>query len=818
MIGFLILQSVVFGDVQYPSGSGIINVKTDHGAIGNGIADDTVEIQAAITAAMSSKQILYFPNGTYLVSDTLTYPGNSKRVTLQGQSESGVIIKLTDNASGFGSGADKPVFNMTTSSSTGQAFRNQIFDMTVDVGSGNPGAIGIRFISNNQGGMRNVTIRSSDPNYAGSRGLDLTAQWPGPSYFKNLTIDGFDTGVFCTNREYSNVFENLTLNNQQVRGIFNRDNIMTIRGLISNSSHNVILNRSSNANNSWGMISLIGATFTGQTGASSVDAIKNESGTLYARNISATGYGKLITNLKGTMEDITALSVDEYVSHAPVSAFSGAAEGSLKLPIEEAPTFNDTNLSHWIPVNGSASDDGPAIQAAIDSATSTNSTVYLPFGDYSVDTPVIIRGHVRRIIGLGGRINIQSTLRASSNAAFTFASMSHSDPVIVENIASNFNGGTFDFFRHQSSNIVVLRNVFVQNQAGGGAAFVGSATAGKLFLEDVASYRGWEFNGQQVWARNFNVENYNNVPQITNQNGDVWILGLKTEQARTLVDNSSGGRVEVLGGLGYPIATVGSLPAFKSVDGDISVIFGFSNYIGGQFYDTIVEETRSGSTVLTDYTNFPTRTFGNAVAVPLYVGFSDSGDPGDNGIIAYDGFSDADYTDGASVIGINGGSGWAGPWETSGSGKAVSPGMEFTELTEYGNLKLNASAGSKECIRRILPATDPKFGAASETIWVSYLSAATGYGSQDGILKNGSGSGSVLQVTASNNNTFKLVSGSTVVDTGFAVGDRLNKPRLVILKIEFTAGNESVSLWVGDSGTMDLSSEASLGAPQATLN
>lgn len=50
------------------------NVK-DYGALGNGSADDTVAIRAAIAAAKSSKLGLYFPAGTYIVSGSLDVGG-----------------------------------------------------------------------------------------------------------------------------------------------------------------------------------------------------------------------------------------------------------------------------------------------------------------------------------------------------------------------------------------------------------------------------------------------------------------------------------------------------------------------------------------------------------------------------------------------------------------------------------------------------------------------------------------------------------------------------------------------------------------------
>ncbi|HEX6257951.1 MAG TPA: glycosyl hydrolase family 28-related protein [Candidatus Saccharimonadales bacterium] len=59
-------------DLAVAQGSQVISVKdVEFGAIGDGVADDTAAIQAAITAAGATK-VCYFPPGTYLISATLT--------------------------------------------------------------------------------------------------------------------------------------------------------------------------------------------------------------------------------------------------------------------------------------------------------------------------------------------------------------------------------------------------------------------------------------------------------------------------------------------------------------------------------------------------------------------------------------------------------------------------------------------------------------------------------------------------------------------------------------------------------------------------
>jgi hypothetical protein len=196
----------------FPSDSGMLNVKTVYSAVGDGVTDDTAAIQAAISANIrkqATSRIIYFPAGTYLVTQPLVWKDTNgtwqSELTFQGESQSTTVIKLSDNNSSYQNAtAPADVIDTASLNPTGpngsagggnNGFDNYFFDLTIDVGVGNPGAIALDFIGNNYCGLRNVTLRSSDPGHIGAAGLSMTRGWTGPCLMKNVLIDGFNYGI-----------------------------------------------------------------------------------------------------------------------------------------------------------------------------------------------------------------------------------------------------------------------------------------------------------------------------------------------------------------------------------------------------------------------------------------------------------------------------------------------------------------------------------------------------------------------------------------------------------------------------------------------
>ncbi|HRT95921.1 MAG TPA: glycosyl hydrolase family 28-related protein, partial [Planctomycetota bacterium] len=85
----------------FPDNAGMVNVSTQYGARGDGKTDDWAAIQKAIDENKRKWRLLYFPNGTYLVTKKLTFGRElelAKQLVLQGESREGTIIRLADNA------------------------------------------------------------------------------------------------------------------------------------------------------------------------------------------------------------------------------------------------------------------------------------------------------------------------------------------------------------------------------------------------------------------------------------------------------------------------------------------------------------------------------------------------------------------------------------------------------------------------------------------------------------------------------------------------------------------------------------------------
>ena len=573
-------------NVAYPNCAAVIDVtKSPYYAKGDGTTDDTDVLQRALSDIMGQHKILYFPNGTYLVSRTLNW---SKKNTegkdawgmnfLQGQSATKTIIRLKDSTF---TEIEKPGSIMWCGGfGSADWFHNYIQDMSFDVGDNNPSAIGLQFYSNNFGAVRNCRIVAG--NNSGLIGLDLGHRdMNGPLLVHNCEIVGFQKGIATSRAVNSQTFENITLRDQSQFGFDNEGQAISVRSLLS-------VNRVP-AIRTYGTFCLLDATLKGLDGANQVPAIINyNGGRLFVRDVTSTGYSRAIGDVE-TPDWYAAVrlsnddkpgtlgpNVGEYCSHSSTQLF-GSVSGSLRLPVKETPVSEKDAPNLWAVVDKFGADptgnqdSSAAIQRAIDSGATT---VFLP-GFYNLTQPIRLRGKVSRLIGTGAWIDYYSNSKPD-----IIIEDGESPIVTIEHIA-HIHGG----IRINTKRPVVLRSIGVRS--------VDCRTNGDVYFEDVTT-DDLRFNpGQNVWARQLNVENEGT--HLSNNGGNLWILGYKTERGGTLLNTTNNGHSEVLGGFSYT-TTAGKLaPMFVT---DNSSVFTFFNEVcySGDPFETLIRETHGTET------------------------------------------------------------------------------------------------------------------------------------------------------------------------------------------------------------------------------
>ena len=564
---------------------------TDYGARPDDGKDVTEALQAAISKTLEtnpsryrSPRMIYLPAGTYDIRGPLEARtgkegwslGWRAGFVLIGQSREKTILKLADNAPGFGD-PKKPQAVLKTGSEMdkgehpdgggNRAFRHSIRNLTIDSGRGNPGAVGIDFVASNRGAIHDVTVRSGDG--AGHAGILLTRAWPGPCLMKSIHITGFDYGFRVSHYQYGVAFEHIALERQNVAGIENAQNVLAIRGLISDNAVPAI-----RATSEHGHIVLVDSELRG--GAAGASAIQSKA-TLFVRNITSSGYGTIIEDQSGTKRNVPGgrgrQAVDEYVSHPALSAPAAAQKTSLNLPVEETPTYSDANVADWANVEkfgakaGDNADDADALQRAIDSG---KAVVYLPNGDYHASRPIVIRGNTRKIIGFEGAI-----LKAKGAPAGPVFRFEGKNATVIEHLY-------FDGMEHASGGTLAMSHCDVRFYSNTPAG------TGKMFFEDVLCKPVKILHPQKVWARQLNSE-FGDQPLIQNHGGTLWILLFKTEGEMVCLETVRG-TTELLGALLYPLKKVpAENAAFVNDNGRVSLTFALN---GSHHYPVLVRGKR----------------------------------------------------------------------------------------------------------------------------------------------------------------------------------------------------------------------------------
>jgi hypothetical protein len=610
----------------FPADSGAINAR-DFGARGDGKTDDTGAIIAALAASGGDyghqvwlDRIVFLPAGTYVVSNTLLkryQNGNfASGSILIGESPERTIIRLADNARGFSDRNNpKPVI-MTTSklldSPAGRdyygkgegndAYENFVENLTIDVGRGNPGAIGIDYLANNIGAIRNVIVEA--PDGSGATGISMLRKWPGPTLLQQVFVQGFDVGIDVANTEYGVTLSQIRLAGQRVAGLRNTDNMVTAEDLsISTPSGTAIINRTA-----LGMVALIGGAI--DLTAATAQAIDNRGAIVFSgTHMPQVAESPILRAANGLSSGW--LGGTEW--HADIPAYA--------LPHTLAPVPETDPASTWTGVTGTDPSAPPVdATAALQAAFNKGGTVYLRHGIFWLSAPLVVPPQLHRIIGMTSTLHVLPAARGYFPRDQGMLRILQPGGVFtLEHIAlDNTDLGSQSGVEIDAARTVVLRDVLsagvttIDRRSNGGATYMEDTCCGPALVAGPA----------QVTARQLNTEG--GGVRIQNRGARLLIIGLKTEGNCTVVSSTSGARTVVLGGLLYIVSnpSPAALPAFVSDNSTFMGAFVEESVRSSSHYtDYLLERGGSGSRAVAAAT-MPSRGLGRLVPLlqsdPLY--------------------------------------------------------------------------------------------------------------------------------------------------------------------------------------------------------
>jgi hypothetical protein len=532
-----------------PDSSGMYNVKTDFGAVGDGVTDDTRALMEAFRGDSTSytdgeaggRQPIYLPPGTYLVTKPL--PMGAKRKAIMGAGKGQTIIRLAPNSPGFGDAQNPQVFI----DGLGKQFQAQNFwlfmrHLTIEIGDGNPGAVALAFHSNNSGMVMDVDIKALTPT-TGHTGLELS-RWPGPMMIKHVSVDGFDYGIRSNSNQYGVTLEYIRITNSRIAGVANEGNTLTFRNLtIDNAPAGIVSSLAT------GFTVVTDATISG-TGTT---AVSHDGGHMFLRRVNTTGFTESVRS--GSEVEPTA-NVGEWLSH-PVKSVFPAEKHSMDLPVAEMPEMpfvapNDPSLYLLYDRNGDK-DITAEFQGAIDAGYEHIYIMpsYNKYGlggtDWETSAPIILRNNIKHIMGMGVS---WVRLRPGANEPAFIVENSNQDTILVELLYSDYLSNYSYMFEHRQPNTLAMR--------GGDGSYRNTVPGTTYFSESTARTEVVITKGT-YWGRDNNSEMRDDL-HIESDSSTSWLLGHKTERDYTFYDLRNHSRLEVLGGFYYGNTNDHNLP------------------------------------------------------------------------------------------------------------------------------------------------------------------------------------------------------------------------------------------------------------------
>ena len=603
-----------------PPLEGLVDItQPPYGADRTGATDVTAVINQAIqdrNANWGQPLLLYFPRGVYRVSDRIEWKAASGAwscsVALWGESRTDTILRLDDGAPGYDdvsqpkavvytaskvevSLGDNAKWNLDGSGVKG--FFNGVFNLTVDTGASNPGAVAIDFQANNTGAVRNVTLSSADG--AGYAGIRMERYGPGPAIIENVAVTGFGYALTSTPWDYIMTIEHLTVSGQTQAVFHLGQGNLAMRGVVSDNRVPVLASTQPGSS-----LVLVDSTFTREGAGDATPALSLDADTsLTLQHVEFPGYAQILSQGGAP---VSVQSPVTFLSAPRPALPAGDSGDTLMLPVVETPDlFTPFDASSWAIVTdfgavpGDASSDSAAVQAAIDSGAEV---VWLPPSSYLFSETVILRGRTRLVMSWG------SILRPTSDFSGGPLFRIESTVPAVELRGIGFSSVATDAFavEHASPADLVLKD--------GGGSLITDPGSGRVFIDDGGGKLTLNA-ATTVFGRQLDPEFKTADAMVQNLGATLWVLGLKSEQPSTVIGTSGGGSTEVLGGLLYPTATVdATTPAFLATDSALSLkSIATTAYTKTGSYADVVTQTTDGSAQVFGSGLFRTRGYGSHV-------------------------------------------------------------------------------------------------------------------------------------------------------------------------------------------------------------
>jgi hypothetical protein len=305
-----------------------------YNADSTGTTDSTTAIQDAVNDGFAYDMPVYFPSGTYLVSDTIeakipagqlnvdTRVGNYLIGDTTGTSRP--VIKLKDHSTDFddltgpyttvdGLNHIKPVVHFWRENDTipGQEVHNENYDNVIrgiDFELGlNAGAVAIRHQGAEGSAIEDVSI---DASHAFAGVYDLIGS--GGSIV-DLSVDGGQYGVYAENGQPAPLITGLDLSDQSVAGVFwQGSSPLTIVGFHFTEDQGpvVTVSKQSGGKEASGNISLVDGSIKLNSTQSGDTIIQNTDRSIYLRKVYTKNAGYIIQHSTDSASDVAVAAGD----------------------------------------------------------------------------------------------------------------------------------------------------------------------------------------------------------------------------------------------------------------------------------------------------------------------------------------------------------------------------------------------------------------------------------------------------------------------------------------------------------------------------